>query len=63
MNKNLILTILLVVSLQISVNAKDWTSIEVRNSGGYIARFEVSYIVGSDPDIITEPSGNFPGKI
>jgi hypothetical protein len=59
MNRNLIISILFVASLEALVTAKDWTTITVKNSGGFIARFEVSYILNS-PDIITQKSGNFP---
>ena len=59
MNRNLIISILLIASLEVLVTAKDWTTVTVKNSGGFIARFEVAYILNS-PDIITQKSGNFP---
>jgi hypothetical protein len=59
MNRKLLLTIFLIASLKAVVQAKDWTSITVRNNGGFIARFEVAYVLDS-PNIITQKSGNFP---
>ena len=60
MIKNIICSILLITLLQsLAQAAPDWTSVTVTNRGGYIARFEATYEVGSD--IITEPSDHFPG--
>ena len=46
--------------LKVSAGATDWTSITIRNNGGYIARFEASYEVGTD--IFVEKSEHFPGR-
>jgi hypothetical protein len=37
---------------------EDWTTVKVRNSGGYVARFEVRYSLNGQ--YVTEQSGKYP---